>query len=352
MSTVRNLPLPSRNYDKFMAKISLLQVLEVRGYDIPKTEQYLIDDETPIKTRWESFHENRGKYNKKYTQDGSERKLSVLFVDAADINTRANKIVTDNKVKKSQKPLRLLFVTETPVVLKVFPGASDKIEIFSYQQLLFNPLKHFRAPLCIEKVPNKEISDMFKGNMAGKTFPILSRNDPLVWFLNMNPGDTYRVRDVRSYTNQKLSFVSYRRSPQIFTWKLFIIGSSSYVWSVGWDQFLQSNLPEKLSISATFFDVVIIDIDAKKQAIPFLFKVDQNLPTFIFTSEDNLNRVFSSTKNDWKDAFESVKFYNRELVDNKIVIQDKNSIIHMDRPNDAELQNLLVFARNAAGIGN
>lgn len=246
MQLVRNLPKASEEYDFFCAFVSLLEILNVRGYNVARYKDYINLDRS-IKDRFEWFQDDAKiaekaakdaakKYSAKSSQVVTVTELSIPYKEVYKLTSSARQ--TSNKYphiltvyildhkrdalkigadyvnlckdKNWDGCINILAVFNKPKDLKVDIGM-NVIEIMCFQQLFMNPLLHERAPLDIVKLDNddKEVL-MNRDVMVGKRLVTIMKNDPVCMRLNASPGDVIRYIDAKLYTGQLLSTVEYK----------------------------------------------------------------------------------------------------------------------------------------------
>ena len=236
MAFARTLPQKDPIYDEFRAKISLLQILQSRGYDISQ-DAHLLDGSKSLRVRYLEYKTeslsppepaSRSKAKKITLQrgtdyihpDGIDSPLEVMFVPSTQVSSIMTAILDGVKVSKpvSSDALHLMFVTDKPreiTPLEAKLVGINTVEILSYQRLLINPMEHYRSPTRIEVLTRDEQRDMLTSEgIRGKILPGIMASDPLVLFLDLKPEQVYRSIDTKVYTGQNIPSVSYRITPR------------------------------------------------------------------------------------------------------------------------------------------
>jgi DNA-directed RNA polymerase subunit H (RpoH/RPB5) len=253
MSFVSSLPKRDVTYDIFRAKLSLMYILDARGYNL-REDVTMLDETVPIPTKYEKFlkenkplsHPGRrdefiplvDTMEKKYTNStGILSPLIVIFSDSKKLFEKIKGMMVEKKTKKKTKNppsdsrQHYLFVVDYPVSDNQISSiiGVNTFEILSYQNLFLNPLQHYRSPSRIQdyrsesgtrpsvtKLSEEEKEAMLTNPaIQGKVLPGLDKNDPLILYLNMEPGGIYRSVDVKAYTKQNMYTVGYRIAPKV-----------------------------------------------------------------------------------------------------------------------------------------
>jgi DNA-directed RNA polymerase subunit H (RpoH/RPB5) len=240
MSFVSSLPKRDVAYDLFRAKLSLMHILNARGYDLREDSKMLRENDS-IATKYQQFLINnppvahpkrRDEFlplidimDKIYTNSsGIMSPLIVMFSESKKVYDKIKGIMQEQKTKKKTKdPLpetkrkHYLFVVDNPVNDSQISSiiGINTLEILPYQSLFLNPLEHYRSPIANKLSSDDKEKMLSNPALYGKVLPGLNPNDPLILYLNMKPGDIYRSIDVKAYTNKQNMFtVGYRMAPK------------------------------------------------------------------------------------------------------------------------------------------
>ena len=244
MALARTLPKPDPRYDAFRAKLSMLDVLKSRGYDLG-ADAKMLDPHLTIRDGYERFQRvlddlSRREMEKKpdaleeikvdlpkdvtYTHpQGFMTPLTVIFLASTSVTSRITSEMVRVRAssKRSAQTSHFLFIVDKP--REVTSGdaslvGNNTLEILSYQRLLVNPLNHARSPISIEKLSTEEATSLLTTpGVEGRRLPNLISTDPIALFLDVKPREVCRVTDVRVYTGQNTTSINYRRTPRTVT---------------------------------------------------------------------------------------------------------------------------------------
>lgn len=231
MALARALPEPSARYDAFRAKLSLLTILQSRGYDL-EADADMLNPDISLQQGYKNFQdylndletEEEGVVNlppdTKYKHPrGLITPLNVIFLPATSVTSRLTAILGSvrSSARRSARILHLLFVVDEPRSVTSRDAGllgNNTLEILSYQNLLVNPLTHFRSPTYIQKLGRTERATLLSSpGIQGRRLPAIQAADPVTLFLDLKPGDVCRVTDTRVYTGQNMDTINYRIAP-------------------------------------------------------------------------------------------------------------------------------------------
>lgn len=241
MALARSLPKPDARYDAFRAKLSLMDILKSRGYNLGADAQ-MLNPETSIRDGYERFQRlldqlSRREMDKKpdaideirvdlpadatYTHPkGFMSPLTVIFLASTSVTpTLSGEMLRlRSNAKRNSQPSHFLFVVDKPREITSGDAkllGNNTLEILSYQRLLFNPLNHSRSPIAIEKLTSEGAATLLAApGVEGRRLPNMIQTDPVALFLDVKPRDVCRITDVRVYTGQNMTSVNYRQTPR------------------------------------------------------------------------------------------------------------------------------------------
>lgn len=241
MALSRTLPKPDPRYDAFRAKLSLLDILKARGYNLG-ADEYMLDPETTIRDGYEAFQQLLDQLSQKAMDkkpdtiseiridlpadttyihpDGFMSPLTVMFLASTSVTPTLSgeTLRLRSNAKRNSKPSHFLFVVDKPRELTGGDAkllGNNSLEILSYQKLLFNPLHHSRSPIAIEKLtPEAATTLLTAPGVEGRRLPNMIASDPMALFLDVKPRDVCRITDVRVYTGQNATSINYRQTPR------------------------------------------------------------------------------------------------------------------------------------------
>lgn len=121
----------------------------------------------------------------------------------------------DTKKKKSYSHRQCILTNPTELSLEdevMGEGKVNIIEILHFQQLMFDPLRHYRSPMEMTVLSEEE-------NIAFRNLPAMKKyepqdisvSDPAAIFLNAEVGDIIRILNTTVYTGQSFNKIGYRK---------------------------------------------------------------------------------------------------------------------------------------------
>ncbi|CAH6419518.1 Hypothetical protein POVR2_LOCUS20 [uncultured virus] len=240
MAFAQSLPKRDARYDAFRAKLSILQILVARGYDIGD-EVDMIDGKNTLRQGYEIFSAELDRESVEETrrtnaldevritlpadvsykhEQGIISPLTVMFLPSTLVNSRVNFLMERIRpnARRSATTYHYLFVVDKPREVSradVELLGNNTLEILPYQRLLFNPTHHYRAPSSMQILDATETATLLSApGVVDRTLPILLPIDPITLFLDVRPGEVCRIGDTRLYTGQNASYINYRQAPR------------------------------------------------------------------------------------------------------------------------------------------
>lgn len=339
MNLIESLRKPDPLYGVFCAYLSLIDILDVRGYDVFRDSKESGD----IRIKKKVINVNRRKeaweilsrvikkpshfnatFDRKKEYPKLPSPLQIIFVKSDEVNSdlgqRIRELSTTSKKKTPVKaePFHILYIAEKPVTL-MYRSPNGTAEFLCYQQLLINPLKHWSSPLSIKKLSEAEEKELFSNEATkGMTLPVFSAKDPTLLYIDLKSGDAVRVFDVDNFVGTNSESINYRRAPGKASNVLLILTNSQdpNIISLGNQGFFLKIYQESKTKS---FQAHIIDVqELEEETTPFILKFDSNYPSFLLMDEETFLSIKESTEGDALNLYEGGKiiFYNRTKTKN------------------------------------